>query len=400
MGKKGKKRKKAAVSPEREVVVKQEPEPPGCLAVAFAKAAALHVKEEPVGGALVASTAEISPRDGSVCSGGSASRAADSDGAAPSDLQPAPVVDGEKFSKAELNQFRHHMLKAPETVKQKWVELKGRKPSDADRREFVQEVIKLAKSKDGTFANAFFKFEELRHDDSVAVTKGWVPWETYEKAHGYNMAVTLVKLKKVLSREHIDLQGEDHGLEWPYYLQVKQVSTVETEVSTHSKGGRMESDKVALDDAASAAAASAMAAAVTPTSSSSHTVPKGIDANVVAAKGKEGQADPNDTATLIKNLRQTHSDWDRRKSDYRAALQKSSTHVTTKDSHIEKELRTIIADGDKLDAKMMEQNVLYIADESLVQDGKEIVKTSQAALFKLCKAGNSKMSALKTMMKS
>ena len=395
-----------SASPDRgQVVVKKEPPVAGCLAVAFAKAAT-HVKDEHVGGgAPVESMAESSPRDGSVCSGGLSSRGgdADSDGVAPADLRPAPAEDkGDKLSKGELNQFRHHMLKAPDTVTNKWVELKERKPSDAERREFVREVIMLAKAKDSTFSNAYFtQFEEIRHEDVVEVSKEWIPWETYEKAHGFKMAVTLVKLKKVISREHIDLQGEDHGMEWPYYLEVKYIKRLELEKTTHSKGGRMESDKVELDATASAAASSAMAAAVMPTSSlSSPRAPKDTDANVGAAKGKDGQADPDDTVTLIKNLRQTHSDWDRRKSDYRGCLQKSLGHVTTKDSHIEKELRAIITEGDKLDSKLMEQNVVYIATNVLGQDGKDLVKASQAALFKLCKAGNSKMSALKTMMKS
>ena len=141
-----------------------------------------------------------------------------------------------------------------------------------------------------------------------------------------------------------------------------------------------------------------MDAAIKSTHSTMQSTPQHIDA--AAPGAKDPGPNPNDVTMVIKNLRQTHSDWGRRKNDYRGCLQKSESHVSTKDSHIEQELRSIVDQGDALDAKLMEHNVVYIATGDLEDVDKELVKTAAAALFKLCKVGNSKMSALKTCMKS
>jgi hypothetical protein len=206
-----------------------------------------------------------------------------------------------------------------------------------------------------------------------------------------------LRLKKVISREHVDLQGEDHGVEWPKNLQVKYVKEVESNKTTHSSGGRMESSKAVLDSTAATEAASAMAAAVIATPHSTNTTPHNESA---PGSAKPGGAPNPEATSLIKNLRQTHSDWDRRKNDYRGCLAKAGANPATNISHIEQELKRIIEEGDALDAMLMEHNVFYIATGDLTHEGKQVVKESATTLFTLCKTGNSKMSALKTMMKA
>ena len=120
----------------------------------------------------------------------------------------------DKFSKGDLNQFRHKILSAPEHVGKQWETLNKLPRSSIKRKEFVREVIRIAQARTEYTGSYFDSFREVSHDATAGRHGGMITWEQLETLHGEKNALAIATHKRLLMQPNPDVVGLP-GVVWP-----------------------------------------------------------------------------------------------------------------------------------------------------------------------------------------
>ena len=97
----------------------------------------------------------------------------------------------------------------------------------------------------------------------------------------------------------------------------------------------------------------------------------------------------------MKNMRRAHGEWDRKRREYSGTVEQSKVNSNTKGSVIECLLTKIIEEGDAIDNKMLQTEIIHRRQILSGQDREQLIKQCET-VFSLIKDGNKKSIALKS----
>lgn len=120
-------------------------------------------------------------------------------------------------AKQTLNDFYGLMQRAPAELQEVWKDLKERRRSDVDRKEFVVSMSKVVGNSYDTDTLARWRNTTVASGGEAA--RGWRNYETVVKSDGQVITDERTRLKKAHTLLHPDLEA-DTTLEWPFYLQI------------------------------------------------------------------------------------------------------------------------------------------------------------------------------------
>ena len=117
----------------------------------------------------------------------------------------------------QLNDFYGLIQRAPAELQEVWKDLKERRRSDVERKEFVVSMSKVVGNSYDTDTLARWRKTTVASEGEAACA--WMNYETVIKSDGQMITDERIRLKKVHTQLHPDLEA-DTTLEWPFYLQI------------------------------------------------------------------------------------------------------------------------------------------------------------------------------------
>ena len=133
-------------------------------------------------------------------------------------VNPAHVTTNDhadgKFSKGDLNQFRHKMVSAPDHVAKKWETLFKLPRANMERKEFVREVLRIAQARVDFIGSYFDSFREIVNDKTTGKHGGMITWEQLKELHGEKNALAMATHKRLPMQINPEAAGLP-GVVWP-----------------------------------------------------------------------------------------------------------------------------------------------------------------------------------------
>ena len=295
--------------------------------------------------------------------------------------------------KTEQNAFNYRIAKAPQARKERWEALKS--CQGAEQEAFVQDILAVQKGDYSNVLHTLQRTTEVTDTTVVDDQSGWISYQAFEGIEGAAQALVMVRAKTVETRDHPKIPP-NMGIEWPHNQQVWHEDTKNhkrKEVTDQQRSiNEVEADPTSAHRFADAAAqlrgkmgkgSVATAPVAPPAQGKAGVIPKG--------KPEISQQDK----VAIENMKKTHSEWDRKRREYKGTLTASSLNPNTRDTKFHTDLQQYVADGTAIDDNILEYETKFkINQQFTTQDLRDLAARCTDLVAKIKKA-NELQNALK-----